>query len=120
VEKRVKLGSKEYDVHVMEGLDDEDSERKVQVEMTVPEDKLKALIDEYWGMLSKELAGRLNEHERSSKVWLKEIEESVDHRGMLTDNKIEELTSNIDKIRADYRLETGFLKSENNDLVQKV
>lgn len=38
VERRVKLGSKEYDVHVMDPSteDDDDIGKKVQVEMVIP------------------------------------------------------------------------------------
>mgnify|MGYP000857395567 FL=1 len=63
---------------------------------------------------------KINEQEHSSKVWLKEIQEHVDHRGMMTDNKIEVLASDVEKLRTDYRLETGCLKDENNDLIRKV
>lgn len=41
-------------------MEEDDNERKVQVEMTVPEDKIRTLVDEYWSGLSKDLSSKLN------------------------------------------------------------
>lgn len=39
---------------------------------------------------------------------------------MLTDNKIETLASDLEKLRTDYQLEMGYLKDENNDITRKI
>lgn len=116
----MKLGTKEYDVHTLEGAEDEDGEKKVQVEMVIPEDKMRVIIESHWGELVGGFKEQLKEQIEMTKIWLKEIQEFVDHKGEKTDQKVEGLEEKVGKYQTNSQLEINVLKGELDGVINNV
>lgn len=76
---------------MLDGPEDEDAEKKVTVQMVIPEDKLKGIVDKHFEELISGFKQQLTDQTNVTKIWLKQIQEFVDHKGLITDQKVETL-----------------------------